>query len=279
MVGTAAADQENLADASDQILGEPCRREIHRAVLPENRVDGVPHRLGLFVDLLHHEVLETALLGSLLVHLHFHRALFDDVLINVVKGHIAARELSDLIVSNIIDIPSIFKEGRHIGSHIGLFPVHPDDQRGILSGHIEFVRAVLEQHRQGIGAPDAHHGAGEGIHRSLFVFFQIIIDQVDGYLGVRLRVEGVSVPGKLVFQLLVIFDDAVVHAHNRAVLRDMRVRVGLRGLAVCGPAGMADSNCALQRETVVRLLLQRPEPPLGLDNDNLILIVPHGKAG
>ena len=68
---------------------------------------------------------------------------------------------------------------------------------------------------------------------------------------------------KVLFNIQVIFNDAVVHQGNAAVFADMGVGVGIVGLTVGGPAGVADAQRPLQVRSAVRQVQQHLKPPLG----------------
>ena len=69
------------------------------------------------------------------------------------------------------------------------------------------------------------------------------MQQVDDDLGVGLRGEDIAFALEEVAQFLVVLDDAVVH-HRHAIMGEMRVGVGLAGLAVGRPAGVRDAQHA-----------------------------------
>ena len=104
------------------------------------------------------------------------------------------------------------------------------------------------------------------INRSAEIFLIIIVNQLDRYLGVRLRIEPVTVANQLLFQFLVILDDPVVNADDVAIVAAVGVRVVLRRLAVRRPAGVADSARSCDRSSIIRLFFQMIKTPLRLDD-------------
>ena len=157
MVGAAAAHDVDLADFLNVRIGEVHCRQINLSIL-DNGVDRIPNRLGLFVDLLHHEVLKAALFRSLGIHLDLDELFLDLLLIDVVEGDLPALELSDLVVADVVHISRVLQDRRHIGGYKGVLSVYPDDHRGIFSRDIQGIRVGLKHDGQGIGPPDAHHG-------------------------------------------------------------------------------------------------------------------------
>ena len=71
---------------------------------------------------------------------------------------------------------------------------------------------------------------------------QVLFDQVDDGLGIRIRLEGHAFGGQFVFQFQEIFDDAVMHHHHTPIGAQMRMGVAGSWHAVGGPAGMADAR-------------------------------------
>ena len=86
---------------------------------------------------------------------------------------------------------------------------------------------------------------GHGRLDRRFVLVQIVADQMQHGLRVRLGLERVTFGGQLVAQLLEVLDDAVVD--HRDPLVHVRVGIALHRLAVRGPARVADAGMALQR--------------------------------
>ena len=69
-----------------------------------------------------------------------------------------------------------------------------------------------------------------------------VLEQVRGDLGVGLGEQVVAVALELVAQLGEVLDDPVVHHRDAALLAEVRVRVGVVGGAVGGPAGVPDAG-------------------------------------
>ena len=69
------------------------------------------------------------------------------------------------------------------------------------AGYIYFTRIILEHDRKGIGTTDTYHGMCDGIHRCSLIFLVIIIDQLDCYLGIGLRIESIAFTGELIFSV------------------------------------------------------------------------------
>ena len=84
---------------------------------------------------------------------------------------------------------------------------------------------------------------------------------------------------KLLLDLHIVFDDAVVHQRDSPVLADMGVCVDVIGLAMGSPAGMADAEGPLHIRAAVNHVRQHLKPPLGLINLQALFPGPHRHAG
>src|SRR5699024_8731030 len=82
-----------------------------------------------------------------------------------------------------------------------------------------------------------------------------------------------------VLELLEVFNDAVVHDGDLLVAAIVRVGVLHRGLAVGGPAGVADAAGALHGAAAVGHITEHAQAALGLDDLDLARRVLHGDAG
>ena len=104
---------------------------------------------------------------------------------------------------------------------------------------------------------------------------QLVLEEVDDDLGVRLGCEAVPGRDEGGLQLLEVLDDPVVDDGGRAAAVDVRVRVLLRRPAVRRPAGVADARIPRRRTLrddrgeVVELALRAAdlEPPVPGDGD------------
>ena len=83
---------------------------------------------------------------------------------------------------------------------------------------------------------------------------EVLLDEVGEHLGVGGRVHDVSGPLELDLQLGVVLDDPVVDHRHPAGAVEERVGVLDRGVAVGGPAGVADPGRGAGRGVVDQLL-------------------------
>ena len=236
----------------------------------------IPILSGLLVDLLHHEVLIAALVSCFCGEGDLHLFLLDHVAVEVIEYRLAGRQSGHLQVADIVDLIGVVKDGRDIGSHVGLVVRDSDDHGAVFSGDPDLAGIILEHQLQRVGAADADHGLGDRVDGADLILLVVVVHQLDGHFCVRLAVELIAVLEQLVLQLLVVLDDPVVYAHNEglhrsgagpgAVAGDMGVRIRLRRVAVGSPARVADAAGALEGVAAVCLLSQIFELAGGFDH-------------
>ena len=108
----------------------------------------------------------------------------------------------------------MFEDRRRIAGSKGFAVSYADDHRGILASKIDLIRTVLEKNRQGIGSADTHHRPAQRTDRCLIVFVTVVFDQVDRDLGICLGIERIVMTLKLCADLLIVFNDAVMHRND-----------------------------------------------------------------
>ena len=174
----------------------------------------ISHGLRLLMDLLHHEVLIATLFCCLGIHLDLHQLLLDGLLIKVEEFHPAAGELRDFQIADVVNLPGILQNGRNIRCQIAVLTGNAEDHGTVLPSCINGLRKIHEQHRQRIGAADPHHGPGQGLYGIFLCLLIIVVNKIHGDFRVRLRIELIAATSELFLQLLIVFDDAVVHGHH-----------------------------------------------------------------
>ncbi len=96
-------------------------------------------------------------------------------------------------------------------------------------------------HHQAIGALHLVEGAFDRLQQVAVVF---ILNEVGDDFGIRFRRELVAFKPQLFAQLVVIFDDAIVHHHDGTIMAHMRMGIFLRRFAMCGPTRVPHANRA-----------------------------------
>ncbi len=112
------------------------------------------------------------------------------------------------------------------------------DQRRAFACADHALRLVAAEHGDGVGALQPLRGALHGVEQVAVVQ---VVHQVGDDLGVGLAGEFIAALLQFGAQLVVVFDDAVVHQRN-AVAAEVRVRVVYFGCAVRGPARVGDAG-------------------------------------
>ena len=201
---------------------------------------------------------------------------------------LAGQQPGKLMVSDVIDLPGVFQDGRHVGGDIGLPVGDTDDHGAFLPGNPNFTGVVLEHQLQSVGAANTDHGLGNGVNGTDFVFFIVVVHQLDYHLGIGLTVKLVAMLEKLLLQFRVVFNNSVVDAHHLglhlpgsgagAVAGHMGMGVDLRGHAVGSPAGVSDAAGAGQGTAVIGLLRQIFQPPRGLHHLGKLTAVPDSQS-
>ncbi len=277
MICRAAADDINRAQALQFFIRDAAGGEIYFTVLDDG-IDRILYGLRLLMDFLEHKVRISALLGCLGIHGYFHGFLFDLFLIDVVESNLVRFENADFLITDVVYLSRVFQNCRNIGSKESLSLSDTDNHRRVLPRDKNLSRVFLEHDRKRISAAHTHHCMRNRMNRSQIVLAQIELDQIDHNLGVRIGIELISVPEKLLLDILIVLDDAVVYADNRTVIADMRMRVVLGRLSVRSPSGMSDTAAAGHGKAAVRLLAEDFESSLRLYDFKIAAAVPHRQS-
>ena len=145
---------------------------------------------------------------------------------------------------------------------------HADDQRTVLA-HAEQAVRIL-------GADDAERVAALHLGDDLRDRLQdiaavVVLEHLRDHFGVRFRNELDAAAHQMVFEVQVIFDDAVVHDGELAALARLRVRVDVARRAVRRPARVADAERAGDRLAALDQLAEHAQSALGLCHADAVL--------
>jgi hypothetical protein len=210
-------------------------------IAPSHRVE---NRLRLLVNLLQHEVRKPALFrrGGIpgnLRQFSFNRLSLDIGEPDICRGH--DRHIALLEVGHVTGMG----EHRH--------NVGRDETRLCRCSHNQRTSCASGDHRSrfplrndGKRITPAHILRGSPYRLGqLHALLEISIDQMRHDFRVRFRMKLVALFLQLLFQRLIVFNDAIVYKH--AAFRPVRVGILLRGLPVRGPSRMTDSHGAVDR--------------------------------
>ncbi len=143
-------------------------------------------------------------------------------------------------------------------------------------------KSLCGHNRQGKHAGQALDSGPHGIvqsdlRRGWRRLVEIFLNQVRDHLGVGFRGEDVPLFRQLLLQLHVVFNDAVVNNHNRAVAVAVRMGVFFGRRSVRGPAGVANAVSAVDGIQADHFF-QVAQLAHGAA-DGQVAVLHHGKAG
>ena len=237
---TGAAGDELQVAALAQDLDRQLADGQGGVVLVVTPLQSGLHGLGLFVYLLQHVVLVAVFFDFVEGQLGVDQFAFAGLAAEILD---AARPVvgdGDVAVLKADELLGYGEQGHGVRGDEGLVDADAEDQRVAEAGADQRVRREAVDDRDGVGAGEAMDGRARAADK-VAGFFGFAVDQVGDDFGVGLRAKLVAVALELVPQLLVVFDDAVVH-HGDAVAGTVRMGVGFARLAVGGPTGVGDAE-------------------------------------
>ena len=278
MVSRTAGYNVNLLNLPHIFISKTDAFKAHLSVL-QNGMNGIPHNLGLLVDLLEHKMLIAALFRSLCVPFDGFHFLLDLVPVQVIKRNRPLGQPCKLQIADIIHVSGILENRRHVGGQIAFTAGYPDNHRAVFSGCIDLPGIILEHHRQCIGTPDPDQGMIQCVHRGAQILLVVIVNQLDCHFRIRLGAEGIPLLGELLPELLIIFNNAVMYRNDVFIIAAVGMGIDGRGLSVGCPPGMTDAAGSLYRLAGIGHLLQHLQLALCFDNFRLGISVPDCNAG
>ena len=202
-------------------------RQLHLARFGiDAAADAVHDGLGLFVNLLEHEMRIAALFELRNAHLQLLDV--DPAFVVVQRDdlqRLVAVDDGDLPVVHIDEILRILDDRRGVGAEKVLAPADADGHRAALARRDDLVAVVLLNHGDGIGTDHLTERLLHGFEQRTGVGRADIFDQVHQHLRIGAAAERVAVLFERIFQHPVIFDDSVVYQGD--ILRLGAVRMGI----------------------------------------------------
>ena len=278
MVSTAAGNDADLVNLFDILVAEADSAHIQLTV-NQYGIQSIAYCFRLLVDFLHHEMLKACFFGSFGIPFNFGQRFFDYFFINVVEGNLAVSQTSHFQIADVIYLTGVFQNSRHVAGNIAFAVLYADNHRAVLTGNINFTGIFLEHYCQSIGAAHTDHGMAQSIGRSMLVLFIVVVNQLNGNLGISLRIEGIAVMQQLFLQLLIVFDNTVVYGNYIAISTCMRMRISFGRLAMGCPSGMTDTAGTDEALTTVSLGVKLFQTALSFNNLHLRTAVAHCEAG
>ena len=272
----AAGRDHDLVEAHELRIGH-LQLVKHNAVILHTRVERGLDGTRLLHDLLEHEVLVAALFGSLNIPRDAGDRLVHGLSGAVKDGITVGAHLGELAVVKIDHIFRVRHKRRHVGGEEVLTRADADDQRTAVAREEHLLRAVGAQNADRIAALQTAERFEHSV-LEIAVAGIIHIQQVNDDLRVRLTMEPEPLGLQHLAQLHEVFDDAVLHDGELAVVAHVRMGVRLRRRAVRCPARMAEADIAVKIATVMRFGQQILDLAAGLGKLDRAA-VEHGDAG
>ena len=198
--------------------------------------------LRLVEDLFEHEVVKAVLLRGRGVPCDGDGFAAARLAVRAEEVDACGRQHADVAVLERADRARVPDQRRHVAGDVVFALAQARQQRAVPPRAVQNARRARVQHAQRIRAlQHGQHAQQRGFHVGVIVRRQ----QLGDHLRVRLGGKVHAALYQLRFQLGVIFDDAVVHHGDASRLVEVRVRIFHAGLAVRGPARVADAGCAL----------------------------------
>ncbi len=211
------------------------------------------------MDLLEHEVVESALLGLLGVPIDMDRCPIDRRTTDRLDDGAVFCDRHQLIVFDDEEIAGAVEQGRNVRGEIGLTISEADHERADLANRHDLARFPHRHDDECIGAFGALYRAPHGRGEVVLIFLR---DQVGQDFGVGLRCEDRPAGLQLLAQGLEVLDDPVVHNHELAGGIDVGMRIEITRFTVRCPTGVPDSHRTGQR-LVLETSLEIDDLPLG----------------
>ena len=219
---------------------EPGPARVEQQPAPQ----GAAHRLGLFADLLQHEVRVAVQLDALQVP----GDVVDGAQLHVILGvdDVIPRrgEHRDVAVVEIHDGAGMLQDRRGVGGDEQLALRDPQEHRRALPRDDHLAGIVGGHHREAVG-PDHVRERGDDLR--LERLSAGVLDQVRQRLRIGLGAETVAARLEGGAQRIGVLDDAVVDEREATGAVHVRMGVAGRGRAVRGPAGVRDARRAVHR--------------------------------
>jgi hypothetical protein len=168
--------------------------------------------------------------------------------------------LCSTAIVEVDDLVGVAHEGAHVGGHEVGAPAHPQHDRAAVAGHDDAAGLAVVDHGQAVGADHHRQRLAHGVLEQHVAGAQA--HELRDHLGVGVGGHLHAVGQELGPQLGGVLDDAVVRHGQVAGGVDMGMGVGVGGLAVGGPTGVADADRALQPLGQRRDQLVDPPGPL-----------------
>ena len=223
--------------------------------LPNPGRNGLAQGLRLFQDFFEHEVGVPPLPGGGRVPVNAAALLFQRGQLIIEHVHALSRQHGDLPVVHVGHFPRVPENGRGVGGD-EVFPLpKANNQRTVLPGGDEGVGVIGANNAKGVRPLNPPQAAAHGLQH-IPALVVVELQQMGHDFRVGLRGKNHSLPGQLLFQFQVVFNDSVVYQGNLSVAADVGMGVGVIGFPMGGPTGVPDSQYPLQIRAIMSQVRQ-----------------------
>ena len=270
MVCRAAARDDDAVHLAQFLRGHVDAAQPRARVLGrEASAQRIAHGMGLLEDFLEHVVGVVAQLHVVAGEVHLrHLVAARDAALQRADLEAVALDHGHVVVLQVDGLLRMRDDRLRIAGQEVLALAQPDRQRTAAPRADEHVGHVEVHHRDAVGADHLLERRARGFQqpclgvRAAGLVVELA-DEVGQDLGVGLRAKLMPRLHERRAEHLVVFDDAVVHERQPAGLVEVRVRVGIVGLAVGGPARVGDADLA-GRFVLLQQIRERLDAALAL---------------
>jgi len=236
----AAAHDQHTAD-----LRGVARRKVesgknggtHIEIEPPS--DGIADGTGLLEYFLEHEVGIFTLFGRTLVPFHGHYFAVDRGMLQVEHLHTLFGNHGHVEILEIDRIARMRNNGRGIAGNHRLVLAQANYDRAAATRSHQLVWLVVGHHHNAVGSLNLFKRLADS---RLKVILVAIGNQLDEHLGIGIRNTLDALLRQPRLDLLIVFDDPVVHHYEMAGGIEMRVCIDFVRRSVRRPAGMANAH-------------------------------------
>ena len=189
-------------------------------------------------------MIEAFFLDGLEINFQLFNLGLDTVRIDIIQLHTTGRTYANFAVVHVNHLVGMTYQRRRIAGDKHLATPDANDQRTAFSGNDDFVRICYAQHCDAI-CPNHHLERARNRCEQIVRITRQVVDQRRQHFRVRITFEIIIVTSQHRLEILIIFDNAVVHEVDIAHV--VRMCIAFAWLAVRRPARMSDTHRVSRR--------------------------------
>ena len=263
--GCAAGNDVDILHSCKVFVRQSGHAQRGQAVLYA-RIDCGAQGLRLLVDLLEHKVRITAFFGSADVPVGREVLLLHRMAESVVYVDLIRAQHSDLALFQHRIIEGIAQQSGNVAGEKVFSGAVTDYQRAFLAHGEDLPGKIFEQDGEPVAAAHLLQRPQDGVQRFAVI---VVVQQLYQHLGVCFAAEFIASFHKVLLELGVVFNDAVVHQADARGAMGMAVYVA--GGAVRSPACVPDAAVRGHGRHAVQFFCQNGQPALCFDDPDLIV--------